>query len=96
MLDDGPVARSSFAFPQRLMHAQAMAVLEALRAAIDAGADSVDLSSLAEFDSSALSVLLAARRLQRADLPLRCVNAPEKLRKLANLYGVDTLIFDDL
>ena len=32
----------------------------------------------------------------RADLPLRCVNAPEKLRKLANLYGVDTLIFDDL
>lgn len=89
------MSTSSFAIPQCLTHAQAMSVLESLRAAVAAGATRIDLSALAEFDSSALSVLLAARRLPHA-APLRCVNAPEKLRKLAILYGVDSLIFDDL
>ena len=89
------MSASTFAIPQRLTHTQAMSVLESLRSAIASGTTHIDLSALVEFDSAALSVLRAARRLQRTT-PLRCVNAPDKLRKLANLYGVDSLIFDDL
>ena len=77
---------SSFSLPQRLTHAQATDVLSALSAALQGGVQCVDLSALTEFDSSALSVLLAARR----------VNAPDKLRKLASLYGVESLIFDEV
>lgn len=87
---------SSFSLPQRLTHAEAMDVLSALSAALQGGVQCVDLSALTEFDSSALSVLLAARRARRDGSRLRCVNAPDKLRKLASLYGVESLIFDEV
>lgn len=88
-------ASSSFEFPSRLTHAEAMAVLALLSAAIKEGAVSVDLAALSEFDSSALSVLLAARRAQTPGDSIQCLNVPDKLRRLANLYGVESLIFDE-
>lgn len=86
---------SPFAFPQRLTHTEAMTVLGELGVALGAGVHSIDLALLREFDSSALSVLLAARRARALGAPLRCINAPDKLRKLASLYGVESLIFDE-
>jgi ABC-type transporter Mla MlaB component len=88
-------AVSQFSFPQRLTHAEAMGVLSELNAALQGGVQRLDLSALTEFDSSALSVLLAARRAGRDGMRARCVNAPDKLRKLAILYGVEPLIFDE-
>jgi len=70
-----------------------MAVLEQLHAAIAAGAVSINLAALSEFDSSALSVLLAARRAQTKGGAIQCLNVPDKLRRLANLYGVESLVF---
>ncbi len=70
-------------------------MLSELNAALQGGVQRVDLSALTEFDSSALSVLLAARRGRRDGAQLHCVNAPDKLRKLAMLYGVEPLIFDE-
>lgn len=72
-----------------------MGVLSALNDALRSGVQCLDLAALTEFDSSALSVLLAARRAGGSGTPPRCVNAPDKLRKLANLYGVESLIFDE-
>ena len=88
-------AVASFSFPQRLTHAEAMDVLSALTDALRAGVQCLDLAALTEFDSSALSVLLAVRRARGNGTPLRCINAPDKLRKLANLYGVEPLVFDE-
>jgi ABC-type transporter Mla MlaB component len=72
-----------------------MGVLSELNVALRGGVRRLDLSALTEFDSSALSVLLAARRASRDGTPAHCVNAPDKLRKLAMLYGVEPLIFDE-
>lgn len=72
-----------------------MAVLAQLNAAITAGAVNINLAALSEFDSSALSVLLAARRAQPRGGSVQCLNVPDKLRRLANLYGVESLIFDE-
>lgn len=72
-----------------------MDVLSALTDALRAGVQCLDLAALTEFDSSALSVLLAVRRARGNGTPLRCINAPDKLRKLANLYGVEPLVFDE-
>ncbi|MEI6548241.1 MAG: STAS domain-containing protein [Burkholderiales bacterium] len=52
---------------------------------------SIDLAGLTVFDSAALAVLAALRR--EAAGPLRFANPPANLRKLAALYGVDTLLF---
>ena len=56
-----------------------------------ATAASIDLAGLTVFDSAALAVLAALRR--EAAGPLRFANPPANLRKLATLYGVDTLLF---
>ncbi len=69
----------------------------------------LDLSGLAQFDSSALAVLLqlARERAARTAAPaapsagqggsaparLLVTGAPAKLRELAELYGVDELLF---
>lgn len=70
-------------------------MLAQLNAAITAGAVTINLAALSEFDSSALSVLLAARRAQTRGGSIQCLNVPDKLRRLANLYGVESLIFDE-
>ncbi|MDO4905767.1 MAG: STAS domain-containing protein [Lautropia sp.] len=55
-----------------------------------AGVLVVDLSSLKDFDSTMLSMLLEMRR--RAGKPLRVLNPPHKLTSLAELYGVSDLL----
>ena len=54
---------------------------------------SIDASALAQFDSSALAVLLECRRLAAAAgrrIELR--HAPPKLGQLARLYGLDEIL----
>ena len=57
------------------------------------GAWVVDLSAVAEADSSGLGVLLDwLRTSHRAGGTLTFVGLPETLRSLARLYGIDTLL----
>nr|WP_241022112.1 STAS domain-containing protein [Burkholderia sp. Ac-20353] len=76
-----------------MTHASAKAALAAGLAQIGAGATAVDCVALAEFDSSALAVLLAWQRAARSrGATLDIQNIPPKLASLAQAYGVDTLI----
>jgi phospholipid transport system transporter-binding protein len=53
----------------------------------------VDASSLREFDSAAIAVLLECRRLAQAwGKSFTVHGAPAKLVDLARLYGVDALV----
>ena len=55
-----------------------------------AGADRLDLSGLGEIDTSALAVLLAWQR----EMPgLVLQSPPENLLGLADVYGVQSLLF---
>jgi phospholipid transport system transporter-binding protein len=55
----------------------------------------VDASDLAELDTSALAVLLQARRAAQArGLRWQLEGAPPKLRQLAGLYGVEALLWN--
>ncbi|MCX7203433.1 MAG: STAS domain-containing protein, partial [Burkholderiales bacterium] len=51
----------------------------------------LDLSGLTHFDSTAVAVLIALRREAPHGPAFRGV--PANLRKLAGLYGVETLLF---
>jgi phospholipid transport system transporter-binding protein len=64
-------------------------------AALPAGSTfGVDASGLAELDTSALAVLLQARRAAQArGLRWQLDGAPPKLRQLAGLYGVEALLW---
>ena len=54
---------------------------------------SVDCSSLKDFDSTVLTVLLAWRnRLQADGQSITVEHAPEKLKVLAGVYGVSALL----
>jgi len=77
--------------PPTLTLAQAGAALRALGAA---GFDGpVDASQLREFDTSALALLLQAKRQALArGQAFEVRGAPPKLRQLAQLYGVDQLL----
>ena len=74
---------SNFTLPAKVTLVEAGAVLAQL-ASYQGAEWEVDAGALAQFDSSALSVLLQARR-QGAR---RVVNAPPKLAALAQMYGV--------
>lgn len=78
--------------PAQLTHAQAGASLHMLRLAVPGESDSeilADASALTHFDSSALAVLLDMRREGlRQGRSLRVLGMPERLRNLADLYGV--------
>lgn len=57
------------------------------------GALVIDASSLQQFDSAALAVLLECQRAADAwGKPFSLRNAPPKLAALAKLYGVDALL----
>ncbi len=82
---------ADFALPPKLTLVEARAVhaqLEAAAKAGAAGAWSVQAAGLAQFDTSALAVLLAARRLGAQAV----LGAPAKLKALAELYGVAELL----
>ena len=84
---------SRFESGATLTHESAKAAFEAGLQRIAAGATGVDCAPLAQFDSSALAVLLAWERAAQArGTPFEIVNLPAGLASLAQAYGVDTLI----
>ncbi len=53
----------------------------------------IDCSVLKDFDSTVLAVLLAwQKRLQADGMALKVEHPPEKLKVLANVYGVSGLL----
>ena len=85
------------ALPATLTLAQASTTAARLRAEFErqpaTAAWEVDAGALAEFDTSALAVLLELHRAARArGAELAVARSPDKLRQLATLYGVDALI----
>jgi phospholipid transport system transporter-binding protein len=86
------------ALPQSVTVGDASAALRALeegfeRSANGAAEVTVDASALKDFDSSALAVLLACRRLaQTAGRSFSVNAAPPALAELAGLYGVEDLL----
>ncbi|RYX97079.1 MAG: anti-sigma factor antagonist [Comamonadaceae bacterium] len=85
-----------YSLPPVLTHQLATAAAASLRDAVRADAASqvvADASALREFDSSALAVLLEGRREALAASKSFAVSGlPPRLRELAGLYGVATLI----
>ena len=58
-----------------------------------ASLQSIDCSQLVDFDSTVLMVLLAwQKKLQEKDQSIAIHHAPEKLKVLANVYGVSALL----
>ena len=84
----------AFALPAVLTHAQANACVAAFRAHLGAGSGcAVDASALQQFDSAALAVLLACRRLAlERGMALQVVGLSTRLQALAGLYGVQALL----
>lgn len=82
--------------PAELTHTQAGACLQTLLPGLrgeSAATLQVDASPLQQFDSTALAVLLECRRVAASlGKPLAVVGMPERLRALATLYGVDSLL----
>ncbi|MBQ5938682.1 lipid asymmetry maintenance protein MlaB [Massilia sp. ZL223] len=71
----------------------ARAALEQGALAIKAGETVFDLAGIQAADSSGVAMLLAwQRRAQAAGQRLRFINMPDNVRKLAALYGVDSLL----
>lgn len=67
--------------------------LAELRRAIDGGETEVSLGALAQSDSSALAVVLAAvRHAQSAGRKVRVTGMPPSMLTLAKLYGVEALM----
>ncbi|HEF5786779.1 anti-anti-sigma factor [Burkholderia multivorans] len=84
---------SGFEAGPSLTVASAKTALAAGLAHVAAGAAAVDCASLAQFDSSALAVLLAWQRAAKArGATLDILHLPPKLASLARAYGVDALI----
>ncbi len=78
-----------------LTHESAKAALAAGLARIAAGDTRVDCAPLAQFDSSALAVLIAWQRAAQArGAALEVLNLPAKLASLAHAYGVDPLLHE--
>ena len=87
-----------YALPQTLTLAQAKAAVMAIYAvlgegSVDRGALVIDAGGLRHFDTSAIAVLVEARRLaQAAGRALTVRSAPPALVELSGLYGVDGLL----
>jgi phospholipid transport system transporter-binding protein len=65
-----------------------------LLATLVPGTQVVDASGLKTFDTSVIALLLQARRMAEArGEPFAVAGAPPKLLELAQLYGVDELLF---
>jgi phospholipid transport system transporter-binding protein len=84
---------SRFSSGTTLTHASAKVALAAGIARIEAGSTGVDCAPLAEFDSSALAVLLAWRRAaDERGIAFEITNVPAGLASLAEVYGIDALL----
>ena len=87
---------STISLPEQMKHADAQACLAlvttALKGASERALCVVDASAVARFDSSAIAVLLEARRqAQAGGQQLQVQNWPPALRRLAQVYGVAEL-----
>jgi phospholipid transport system transporter-binding protein len=84
------------ALPQTLTLAVARDTLKMLSQSLQrepGDALAVDASALRQFDSAALAVLLECRRLAQAwGKRFEVHAAPQKLRDLAQMYGVQELV----
>ena len=85
--------------PEVVTMSQARQTLEQLEATLGAAKLAglapvvVDASALQTLDSAALAVLLQCRRRAlQAGQPFKVTGAASKLRQLAQLYGVDSLL----
>jgi len=83
--------------PSRLTMREARAASAALGSGVAAAVRGtrlvVDASALQELDTAALAVLLQARRdAQARGVELVVQGAPPQLRRIAALYGVETLL----
>jgi phospholipid transport system transporter-binding protein len=89
---------TSVALPAVLMQAQAQTVVDELApllgACVSEGGEAVlDASALAQFDSSAVAVILACRRAVLArGAQLRIVGLPVRAQSLATVYGLSALL----
>ncbi len=85
--------------PAIIQMSNALEVAGAFSAQIKSSAPTgavIDCAALSQFDSSALAALLHAKRAQVArsgSEALKIINVPENLRRLAQLYGVEHLLF---
>ena len=82
--------------PPRLTHDEAPACVDMLRQGLAGQSGSsavIDASALAQFDSSALAVLLECRREASAlGRAFAVKGLPPRLRELAALYGIAGLL----
>ena len=87
-----------FTLPETLTLAQANDAVRSIELAlgqgsVEKGALVVDASALRSFDTSAIAVLLEARRLaQAAGRALRVHGAPPAMVEISGLYGVEALL----
>ena len=73
--------------------ANVTALLEDGRRHLAEGVQTVDLGEVSEMDSALLALLLAWLRDANArSQPIAFANAPQSLRTIARLYGVDRLL----
>jgi phospholipid transport system transporter-binding protein len=90
------LAQSPAILPERLTLEQAVPTLAQLKQALAAQPGpqvQIDAGALQEFDTSAVSVLLELRRwLQPQGKTLLVQHAPQRLRDLVTLYGVQELL----
>ena len=92
----------ALALPEQLRHEEASGWIGRLERTIaqqrrgtQGDTARIDCAALDRFDSSAVVVLLAALRCaEGAGIKHELVNLPEKLLKLASLYGADGLLLN--
>ena len=75
--------------PAKVNHQNALMVRDDGLSQIQKSEDMVDASSLQEFDSSIIAVILAWLRAQPN---LKMVSSPEKLQVLSKVYGLEGLL----
>lgn len=83
------------ALPSKITHEFARGHLEQLKSSVQSEAKQVviDAAALEQFDSSALAVLLELRReCARLGKQFVVQAMPARLRDLARLYGIDSLL----
>jgi len=91
-------AHTTVALPAVLVQDNAQAIATELAGVLGAcathGGEAVlDASALAQFDSSALAVILACRRaVEVRGAQLRITGLPERSQALAKVYGLSALV----
>lgn len=79
--------------PAKLRHEQAMGWLQGLSLPARGQTAVLDASALQSFDSSALACMIELhRRVQAAGVGWRVVGMPDRVQRLAQVYGLAELI----